>query len=54
VLNSLKTAGILLTSFLPFWHAVGAAADAARFADILNGPVVTGFERIAPDTVLPT
>jgi len=51
-LNSLKTAGILLTSFLPFWHAVGPAANAARFADILNGPVVTGFERIVPDTII--
>ena len=52
VLNSLKTAGILLTGFLPFWHAVGPAANAARFADILNGPGITGFERIVPDTIL--
>jgi hypothetical protein len=26
--------------------------NAARFADILNGPVVTGFERIVPDTII--
>jgi hypothetical protein len=52
VLNSLKTAGLLLTGFLPFWHALGPAANAARFADIVNGPVIVGYESIAPDTVL--
>lgn len=52
VLNSLKSAGMLLTGFLPFWHAVGPAGNAARFADIFNGPVVTGFERVFPDTII--
>ena len=50
VFNSLKTAGLLLTGFLPFWHALGPAANAARFADILNGPGITGAELIFPDT----
>jgi hypothetical protein len=50
VFNSLKTAGLLLTGFLPFWHALGPAANAARFADILNGPVITGAGLVFPDT----
>ena len=52
ILNSLKSAGVLFTGLLPFWHAVGPAANAARIGDILNGPVITGFERIYPDTIL--
>jgi hypothetical protein len=52
LLNSLKTAGLLLTGFLPFWHALGPAANAARFADILNGPVVTGAGLVFPDTTI--
>lgn len=52
ILSSLRTAGLLMTGFLPFWHALGPAANAARVADIVNGPVITGFELISPDTVL--
>jgi len=52
VFNSLKTAGLLLTGFLPFWHALGPAANAARFADILNGPVITGAGLVYPDTTI--
>ena len=52
VFNSLKTAGLLLTGFLPFWHAIRPAANAARFADILNGPVITGAGLVYPDTTI--
>ncbi|HET6978690.1 MAG TPA: hypothetical protein VFI24_20330 [Pyrinomonadaceae bacterium] len=52
VFNSLKTAGLLLTGFLPFWHVLGPAANAARFADILNGPVITGVGLVYPDTTV--
>jgi hypothetical protein len=52
VFASLRTAGLLLTGFLPFWHALGPAANAARFADILNGPGITGAGLIVPDTTI--
>lgn len=52
VFASLRTAGLLLTGFLPFWHALGPSANAARFGDILNGPVITGAGLIFPDTTI--
>jgi hypothetical protein len=42
LVNSFKAFGLLFTGFLPFWKAVGPSANAARFADIINGPLEGG------------
>lgn len=52
VLNSVKAAGLLLTGALPFWHALGPRANAALFADLINGPFVGGLELVYPDTII--
>lgn len=52
VVNAVKAAGLLFTGFLPFWHAVGPAANATRFADIINGPANAGLALVYPDTII--
>lgn len=52
ILNSLKATGGLFTGFLPFWRMARPRANAATWADIVNGPLVAGFELIVPDTTV--
>ena len=52
-LSSLKSAGLIMTGFLPFYGAQSRArSNYFGFTNIVNNPLVSGIEAIFPDTTI--